>query len=64
MWNRLNGILDFCYLHTGQNLEARAHFKEIANSDGSFNKEARKIMRSIVSYRQYLDFIRLGLSTE
>jgi hypothetical protein len=39
--------LGFLYLHTGQNLEARNHFKDIALSDGSFNKEAKKIMRSI-----------------
>jgi tetratricopeptide (TPR) repeat protein len=39
--------LGFCYLHTGQNLEARGQFKEIANSDGSYSKKARKIMRSI-----------------
>ncbi len=39
--------LGYCYLHTGQNLEARAQFKEIAQSDGSYKKEARKIMRSI-----------------
>ncbi|HEC42139.1 hypothetical protein LCGC14_2902990 [marine sediment metagenome] len=40
--------LAFCYLHTGQNLEARGHFKEIANSESSFySKKAKKIMRSI-----------------
>lgn len=39
--------LGFLYLYTGQNLEARDHFKHIALSDGSFNKEAKKIMRSI-----------------
>ncbi|KPL12516.1 MAG: hypothetical protein AMS26_17315 [Bacteroides sp. SM23_62] len=39
--------LGFCYLQTGKNLEARAHFKEISKGDGSFNKKARKIMRSI-----------------
>ncbi len=39
--------LGFCYLKTGRNLEARAHFKEISKGDGSFNKKARKIMRSI-----------------
>ena len=39
--------LGFCYLHTGKNLEARSHFKEISRGEGSFNKKARKIMRSI-----------------
>jgi tetratricopeptide (TPR) repeat protein len=39
--------LGFCYLQTGKNLEARAHFKQIANGEGSFNKKAKKIMRSI-----------------
>ena len=39
--------LGFCYLHTGQNLEACGHFKEIASSDGSYSKKAKKIMRSI-----------------
>ena len=39
--------LGFCYLRTGKNLEARSHFKEISKGDGSFNKKARKIMRSI-----------------
>ena len=39
--------LGFCYLHTGQNLEARGHFKEISDGDGSYNKKAKKIMRSI-----------------
>jgi tetratricopeptide (TPR) repeat protein len=39
--------LGFCYLHTGQNLEARGHFREIATSSGSYNKKAKKIMRSI-----------------
>ena len=39
--------LGFCYLQTGRNLEARAHFKEIAKGEGSFNKKARKLMRSI-----------------
>ena len=39
--------LGFCYLKTGKNLEARAHFKEISRGDGSFNKKARKLMRSI-----------------
>ena len=39
--------LGFCYLQTGKNLEARAHFKEISKGEGSFNKKARKIMRSI-----------------
>jgi len=39
--------LGFCYLHTGQNLEARGQFKEIASSDGSYSKKAKKIMRSI-----------------
>lgn len=39
--------LGFCYLHTGQNLEAREQFKEIAASDGSYSKKAKKIMRSI-----------------
>jgi tetratricopeptide (TPR) repeat protein len=39
--------LGFCYLQTGRNLEARAHFKEISKGEGSFNKKARKIMRSI-----------------
>lgn len=39
--------LGFCYLHTGQNLEARGQFKEIASSESSYSKKARKIMRSI-----------------
>jgi tetratricopeptide (TPR) repeat protein len=39
--------LGFCYLQTGKNLEARAHFKEISKGDGSYSKKARKIMRSI-----------------
>ena len=39
--------LGFCYLHTGQNFEARGHFKEIATSSGSYSKKAKKIMRSI-----------------
>ena len=39
--------LGFCYLQTGKNLEARAHFKEISRGDGSFNKKARKLMRNI-----------------
>jgi tetratricopeptide (TPR) repeat protein len=39
--------LGFCYLQTGKNLEARAHFKEISKGEGSFSKKARKIMRSI-----------------
>ena len=39
--------LGFCYLHTGKNLEARSHFKEISKSESSFNKKAKKIMRSI-----------------
>lgn len=39
--------LGYLYLSMGQNLEARAQFKEIANSDGSFKDEAKKIMRSI-----------------
>jgi len=39
--------LGFCYLHTGQNLEARGHFREIATSTGSYSKKAKKIMRSI-----------------
>ena len=39
--------LGFCYLHTGQNLEARGQFKQIADGDGSYSKKARKIMRSI-----------------
>jgi tetratricopeptide (TPR) repeat protein len=39
--------LGFCYLHTNQNLEARAHFKEMADGEGSYSKKARKIMRSI-----------------
>ena len=39
--------LGFCYLHTGQNFEARGHFKEIAGSEGSYSKKAKKIMRSI-----------------
>jgi tetratricopeptide (TPR) repeat protein len=39
--------LGFCYLQTGRNDLARAHFKEISNGDGSYNKKARKIMRSI-----------------
>jgi TolA-binding protein len=41
------GYLGFCYLQTGKNLEARAHFKEISKGEGSFNKKARKIMRNI-----------------
>lgn len=39
--------LGYLYLSTGQNQEAREQFKAIAHSDGSYNKEARKIMRSI-----------------
>jgi tetratricopeptide (TPR) repeat protein len=39
--------LGFCYLHTEQNLEARKHFKDIAASNSSYNKQAKKIMRSI-----------------
>ena len=39
--------LGFCYLRTNQNLEARNEFKQIADSDGSYSKKARKIMRSI-----------------
>jgi tetratricopeptide (TPR) repeat protein len=39
--------IGFCYLKTGRNLEARAHFKEISKGDGSFNKKARKLMRKI-----------------
>lgn len=39
--------LGFCYLKTGENLEARAHFKEISKGEGSFNKKARKLMRKI-----------------
>ena len=39
--------LGFCYLKTGKNIEARAHFKEISKGDGSFNKKARKLMRNI-----------------
>lgn len=39
--------LGFCYLHTGRNLEARGHFKEISIGEGSYNKKAKKIMRSI-----------------
>ena len=41
--------LGFCYLKTGRNLEARAHFKEISKGDGSFNEDARKLMRKIKS---------------
>jgi tetratricopeptide (TPR) repeat protein len=39
--------LGYCYLHTGQNDQARSHFKEIASSESSYNKKAKKIMRSI-----------------
>jgi tetratricopeptide (TPR) repeat protein len=39
--------LGFCYLQTGRNDLARAQFKEISKGDGSYNKKARKIMRSI-----------------
>ena len=39
--------LGFCYLHTGQNVAARAHFKEIARSNSSFNKKAKNILRRI-----------------
>ena len=42
-----NWYLGFCYLHTGQNLEARGHFKEIAVGESSYSKHAKKIMRSI-----------------
>jgi tetratricopeptide (TPR) repeat protein len=39
--------LGFCYLQTGRNDMARAHFKEISKGDGSYSKKAKKIMRSI-----------------
>ena len=39
--------LGFCYLHTGQNIVARKHFKEIAKSNSSFNKKAKNILRKI-----------------
>lgn len=39
--------LGFCYLHTGQNAQAREHFKDIARSNSSYNKKAKYILRKI-----------------
>ena len=39
--------LGFCYLQTGQNTEARTHFREIARSSSSFNTKAKNILRKI-----------------
>jgi tetratricopeptide (TPR) repeat protein len=39
--------LGFCYLHTDRNEIAREHFKSIAQSNSSYNKKAKTILRRI-----------------